>query len=1345
MATDTSKLYVGFLLVVMIVTGAIITFQDDLQLRIDNDKSTFYSKNTNNRWIVVGREYNSLWSGASKLNRKSSLTNVSTVINELDDTMEITRYTHYKNGMMIKDTYLFDGTTTDVTKFPISHEIEIYNASGYTYQYEVRDLYYSGETKRIEGLSSMMFGYKMKVQWDNWNYYGKILKYKNKDEGKLTIKYRIEEDYVKISAKLFDPVDCVVPVNDTVYTDAACFENVTENYSNITFSCTAGDSQSYNFSAGENNWQFNCTVGCEFPEWKIYTSSLDMCKGTYYQNNYINSNIKNGYIDCHGSTLIGNANLVYGNVLIENDYNMSLRNCILNASNLSNQVVTYNLGYNYTFENNTLIDGKLYGLRILGIQNSTIKDSTIGEYCYRGINIEDGVTYNSYNITFENLYMDSKYNLNNTIIVNDIDDGIKIINGENLTFNNITLIDWGHTAYYITGYESNFPSNGNVFENSTISFTDAVDYGRCLGADGNVNFAKNNIIRNVYCYNQKTRSQINGHDNLIINVTINKTTNSPRDLPNKVGQALDMDDYGGSSVSENNTYINITTINTASYPIRVGTNVTGTSITNLQIFENQVEEDVRFVGDSGSKVIEMNFINSTSDDGTMNYRFQNLGGGHDITINETSTIQHFINLSNTGTLTLPYNGLKQISTINNSVTLYCDANSQQYDISSGENWVQNACDAGVCATENCTFPVEGSGYTSNTDYYRGKYYVNDNILINVQSNMYLDCNDATLIAKDTFTDTKLLFFVDSTNVTVRNCNFDANNNTNYPIFASGTTSAKITNNNLTGALLYALYLRGAVQSNISYSNIGLRSRFGLFLADNGVTSSDNNHMHHLNIKSGWVGNNSISDPLEDGVAFREGSGNILEDSNISNWGHSSIDCTGTNPSFCVNNNIFRNLQIKDGNVQYNRGIGTGGLLNCFQNNTFDTIDIIDTTVKNQPNGDDNFFYNIRVINLTDSTRELPDRQQAFDLDDSGIAENVNQTFENITIRNVESEGIRISTNVTNANFRNTYFENIGGSSEYYFAQTAAGSSPTTVSIFDSNSSNGIIRYNITTTNSEVNIISNETTSLYTYINLVGGDAKLIGDYRKELSIVNNTMTIHNTPTYNSYCNSTVAVCQQNIAPYTETISSGYSFLIKDDRNIYSVDTTVTDINYSRTDTPDITITYAGTGLINVTNLSTSYAVYLNTSYDSTLTSNNYSLSLPGTRYDLISSGINETLSPAMSSVIFNPDIAFYNPVTGRLEQSSILPENNTVYGYTYKVTNQFDYPVRLMARLNTYDERYKIVVNDIILNTGYQYINEPRLGINESDYITTLLDLNISLTSSNQSFNYDIFFIGVQS
>ena len=204
MATKTTYT-LGALLITLLISGVVyVTFPDaNVKLRIDEDKSTFYVIE-DSRWVVSGREYNSLFEGTTKMNRRSSGITINITTDYDNNQTTIKRVTPYIRGPIIIDTYTFDGQNTDVELFPIKHIVEIINGSDLLYRYEVKDLDYNGSRKKLYDIS-MSFGKNMKVAWQKdyrwaWVYADGILK----------VQYDILSDYQKFEVRLFDPLDVLV-------------------------------------------------------------------------------------------------------------------------------------------------------------------------------------------------------------------------------------------------------------------------------------------------------------------------------------------------------------------------------------------------------------------------------------------------------------------------------------------------------------------------------------------------------------------------------------------------------------------------------------------------------------------------------------------------------------------------------------------------------------------------------------------------------------------------------------------------------------------------------------------------------------------------------------------------------------------------------------------------------------------------------------------------------------------------------------------------------------------------------------------------------------------------------
>jgi len=197
---NKTNLVIGMLFITLLASGIIITLdQFNVKMRCDDDKCTFYVKNENNRWIVSGREFNKLYSGSSLQYRSAK--DIELVSHFDPNKLEgyVVRTTPYQNGAVIVDTYKFEGDIDKVEDFPIYHTVEIYNASGMFYRWEVRDLDYNGPSEKLF-TTKQKFGLNMTATWDDGYRWARVY-----SSGILKVQYKIESDYEFINVRLFDP------------------------------------------------------------------------------------------------------------------------------------------------------------------------------------------------------------------------------------------------------------------------------------------------------------------------------------------------------------------------------------------------------------------------------------------------------------------------------------------------------------------------------------------------------------------------------------------------------------------------------------------------------------------------------------------------------------------------------------------------------------------------------------------------------------------------------------------------------------------------------------------------------------------------------------------------------------------------------------------------------------------------------------------------------------------------------------------------------------------------------------------------------------------------------------
>ena len=195
---------IGVLLVILFASGIVIVeLSDKVRLRVDEDKSTIYVPHSDYPWIwtVGGREYNRLFDGTSIMNRRTSDIKVDSWTT--GPNFFIKRTTPYIRGPVIIDTYQFSTVLDTVELFPISHQVEVINATGYYYRYTVDELTGTGLKRKLTGQTLLSFGRNIKVElhpsyrwaWIGWPY----------GSDSLSAAYNLPSNYEVFNVRLFDP------------------------------------------------------------------------------------------------------------------------------------------------------------------------------------------------------------------------------------------------------------------------------------------------------------------------------------------------------------------------------------------------------------------------------------------------------------------------------------------------------------------------------------------------------------------------------------------------------------------------------------------------------------------------------------------------------------------------------------------------------------------------------------------------------------------------------------------------------------------------------------------------------------------------------------------------------------------------------------------------------------------------------------------------------------------------------------------------------------------------------------------------------------------------------------
>jgi len=222
---DTSKMdlkgkgkYIIGLILLTVLTSSVYLVLIDEGVKIDiQETRTFFYVDVDGDWVNSGIEYVNLFDGTAKM--RASSRNLETYVNATHVVVE--RSAIYKQNISIIEHYIFESNNGLIEKFPVAHNIRVFNGVGKILQYEITKLKYTGETVH-DITSPQSFGWDMKADWSPGNYYSRIYKYKNKDEAKLTIKYRPDTDDFTIQARMFDPVtvldsSILSPINNTKY------------------------------------------------------------------------------------------------------------------------------------------------------------------------------------------------------------------------------------------------------------------------------------------------------------------------------------------------------------------------------------------------------------------------------------------------------------------------------------------------------------------------------------------------------------------------------------------------------------------------------------------------------------------------------------------------------------------------------------------------------------------------------------------------------------------------------------------------------------------------------------------------------------------------------------------------------------------------------------------------------------------------------------------------------------------------------------------------------------------------------------------------------------------------
>lgn len=250
------NIILGVLLFLISVAGVVYVSMpnEGISMNIDKLKSTFYITE-NNVKLVSGIEYSKLYNSSNKLVPVNRTTIDTTLTGK--NTARIDRIDYYNNNITITNSYYFDGKITDITKFPLKHTIQINNANGYIYQYEIQKLNYTGIAK-TKLVSPLHFGRKMTVEWLEKPFESSLSK-----TGTLKLRYKITDDNTILNIRLFDPTEYLIlsgfDRNITAELGSSVEVNASVVSGDLFIDFTHPD-YGYNYTTGTDSKIFNLTV-----------------------------------------------------------------------------------------------------------------------------------------------------------------------------------------------------------------------------------------------------------------------------------------------------------------------------------------------------------------------------------------------------------------------------------------------------------------------------------------------------------------------------------------------------------------------------------------------------------------------------------------------------------------------------------------------------------------------------------------------------------------------------------------------------------------------------------------------------------------------------------------------------------------------------------------------------------------------------------------------------------------------------------------------------------------------------------------------------------------------------
>ena len=280
-------------------------------------------------------------------------------------------------------------------------------------------------------------------------------------------------------------------------------------------------------------------------------------------------------------------------------------------------------------------------------------------------------------------------------------------------------------------------------------------------------------------------------------------------------------------------------------------------------------------------------------------------GNLTFSVNESSSVFHNITFNNGANAFFTYDGLKDFTVRNNSLTFPNWLSSYVLETQSNTEYIFNE--------EGCVVPYEDMTITEDTVLCPNTYYLNDSggdgvIKINAHS-ITLDCNDATLEGNGSG---RGINFAIKYNVTIKNCNF---NNYSRGINADDAHNGIIKDNTFIDIQNISVYIRftrnltivnntflfNNNKSDINYNGIFMDRSHNTLIESNFINGS------YYQIETFFsnrtiIRRNVLNNSYQNAIWVDRGFNNSVYNNQIHNHDHNGIDVSSPN-SFIYDNVI----------------------------------------------------------------------------------------------------------------------------------------------------------------------------------------------------------------------------------------------------------------------------------------------------------------------------------------------------------------------------------------------------------------------------------------------------------